>query len=172
MTGYQARGPSNGCRATSLIAMFMGPTWSPPGADRTQVGPMLAPWTLLSGMLHWVQYCIIRDKRVNGCHYPQCNSTWLTLKQDLCVRLRVGATLTQTTPVPMETCAAFTAPVQNMIRHMCAVDARHRRAVCHSWRQAGRYAHFVLFPVRHKHIHYNDKTTICNRWGVNLNHQY
>ena len=28
---------------------FMGPTWGPPGAERTQVGPMLAPWTLLSG---------------------------------------------------------------------------------------------------------------------------
>ena len=26
----------------------MGPTWGPSGADRTQVGPMLAPWTLLS----------------------------------------------------------------------------------------------------------------------------
>ena len=33
----------------SQIARFMGPTWGPPGADRTQVGPMLAPWTLLSG---------------------------------------------------------------------------------------------------------------------------
>ena len=30
------------------IARFMGPTWDPPGADRTQMGPMLAPWTLLS----------------------------------------------------------------------------------------------------------------------------
>ena len=28
----------------------MGPTWGPSGADRTQVGPMLAPWTLLSGL--------------------------------------------------------------------------------------------------------------------------
>ena len=28
----------------------MGPTWGPPGADRTQVGPMLDPWTLLSGI--------------------------------------------------------------------------------------------------------------------------
>ena len=28
---------------------FMGPTLGPCGADRTQVGPMLAPWTLLSG---------------------------------------------------------------------------------------------------------------------------
>ena len=27
----------------------MGPIWGPPGADRTQVGPVLAPWTLLSG---------------------------------------------------------------------------------------------------------------------------
>ena len=34
----------------SLIARFMRPTWGPSGADRTQVGPKLAPWTLLSGM--------------------------------------------------------------------------------------------------------------------------
>ena len=33
----------------ALVARFMGPTWGPSGADRTQVGPMLAPWTLLSG---------------------------------------------------------------------------------------------------------------------------
>ena len=33
----------------SLIARFMGPTWGPSEADRTQVGPMLAPWILLSG---------------------------------------------------------------------------------------------------------------------------
>ena len=36
---------------TSLIARFMGPTWGPSGAARTQFGPMLAPWTFLSGML-------------------------------------------------------------------------------------------------------------------------
>ena len=30
-----------------LIARVMGPTWGPSGADRTQVGPMLPPWTLL-----------------------------------------------------------------------------------------------------------------------------
>ena len=34
----------------SQIARFVGPTWGPSGADRTQVGPMLAPWTLLSGV--------------------------------------------------------------------------------------------------------------------------
>ena len=37
--------------ALSLITRFMGPTWGPSEADRAQVGPMLAPWTLLSGML-------------------------------------------------------------------------------------------------------------------------
>ena len=35
----------------TLIARFMGPTWGPSGADRTQMGPMLSPWTLLSGRL-------------------------------------------------------------------------------------------------------------------------
>ena len=34
----------------SQIARFMGPTWRPPGSCRPQVGPMLATWTLLSGM--------------------------------------------------------------------------------------------------------------------------
>ena len=34
----------------SLIARFMGLTWGPSRADRTHVGPMLAPWTLLSGV--------------------------------------------------------------------------------------------------------------------------
>ena len=28
----------------------MGPTWGPPGSWQPQIGPMLAPWTLLSGM--------------------------------------------------------------------------------------------------------------------------
>ena len=36
----------------TLIARFMGPTWGPSGADRTLVGPMLAPWTLLSGVIY------------------------------------------------------------------------------------------------------------------------
>ena len=33
----------------TLTERFMGPTWGPSGADRTQVGPMLDPWNLLSG---------------------------------------------------------------------------------------------------------------------------
>ena len=37
--------------AISLIARFMEPSWGPSGADRTQMGPMLAPWTLLSRLV-------------------------------------------------------------------------------------------------------------------------
>ena len=37
------------CCTATLITRFIGPTWGPSGADRTQVGPILAPWTLLSG---------------------------------------------------------------------------------------------------------------------------
>ena len=45
---------------TTLIEKFMGPTWGPSGADRTQVGPMLAPWTLLSGLFnHRLRWALI-----------------------------------------------------------------------------------------------------------------
>ena len=49
----------------SLTARFMGPTWGPSGADMTQVGLMLAPWTLLSGI--W------------GLHSKLGSSTWSNL---------------------------------------------------------------------------------------------
>ena len=34
--------------------MFMGPTWGLSGADRTQMDPMLAPWTLLSRVIFFL----------------------------------------------------------------------------------------------------------------------
>ena len=57
-------------RAT-LIARFMGPTWGPSGADRTQVGPMLAPWTLLSGQWVTRSFDVFFDVRLNWL-----NSQW------------------------------------------------------------------------------------------------
>ena len=39
-------------RMPTVIERFMGPTWGPSGADRAQVGPMLAPWIFLSGHIH------------------------------------------------------------------------------------------------------------------------
>ena len=41
--------PRGSSYVNTLISRFMGQTRGPTGADRTQVGPMLAPWTLLSG---------------------------------------------------------------------------------------------------------------------------
>ena len=35
------------------IAKFMGPTWGPPGSCRPEMGPVLAPWALLSGAVLW-----------------------------------------------------------------------------------------------------------------------
>ena len=51
----------------TLIASFMGPTWGPSGADRTHVGPILAPLTLLYGyvwryfflIIGFVQYLLV-----------------------------------------------------------------------------------------------------------------
>ena len=48
MTGIEYRKSVVGL--PSLIAMLMGLTWGPSGADRTEVSPMLTPWTLLSGI--------------------------------------------------------------------------------------------------------------------------
>ena len=38
----------------SQIAKFMGPTWGHHGSCRPQMGPVLAPWTLLSGLMPWL----------------------------------------------------------------------------------------------------------------------
>ena len=58
----------------ALIARFRGPTWGPSGAARTQVGPMLAPWTLLSGWLCARQQHQ-KDTVVLQCAPPQ-TLTW------------------------------------------------------------------------------------------------
>ena len=70
---------------TAQIARFMGPTWSPPGSCRPQMGPMLAPWTLLSGWLfvtgiHW---CLVDSPhqgpvmwKVCSCHDIVMQSYW------------------------------------------------------------------------------------------------
>ena len=41
----------------------MGPTWGPPWSCRPQVGPILAPWTLLSGL------ALYRRKTITGLVY-------------------------------------------------------------------------------------------------------
>ena len=50
----------------SLIARFMGRTWSPSGADRTLVGPMLAPWTMWG-------VCLLKEITFYGGLWRQIN---------------------------------------------------------------------------------------------------
>ena len=49
VTNRYQDGTLKDCDSVSLIARFMGPTWVPSGAGRTQMGPTMAPWFLLSG---------------------------------------------------------------------------------------------------------------------------
>ena len=50
------------------IAKFMGPTWDPPGSCRPPVGPMLAPWTLLSGT-----FCTFFSRSRTGVFFLVCS---------------------------------------------------------------------------------------------------
>ena len=102
---YLCHSPVSNFAASTQIARFMGPTWGPPGSCRPQMGPMLAPWTLLSRYpsccserwvwkLHnqiavtshigqWVngayRYSQSFWYRWNRCRY-QCDITWHQLK--------------------------------------------------------------------------------------------
>ena len=42
---------------STQLAKFMGPTWGPPGSCRPQLGPILAPWAMLSG--HFSHVCVV-----------------------------------------------------------------------------------------------------------------
>ena len=64
----------------TLIARFMGPTWDPPGADRTQVGPMMATWTLLSGNV-WKWRLIVQPRCQQKLVFSVAFVPGLTLKQ-------------------------------------------------------------------------------------------
>ena len=51
------------------ITKFMGPTWGPLGSCGPQMGPMLAPWTLLSGNVSYYWPCPLgfhRWRQPNG----------------------------------------------------------------------------------------------------------
>ena len=54
-------------RKCSQIAKFTGPTWGPPGSCRPQMGPMLVPWTLLSGL--WMSYSAQHNSKFTYLSY-------------------------------------------------------------------------------------------------------
>ena len=48
-------------QSRTQIAKFMEPAWAPPVSFRPQMGPMLFPWTLLSGkMLFWFHSVVLQ----------------------------------------------------------------------------------------------------------------
>ena len=57
------------CSVAALIARSMGPTWGPPGSCRLQMGPMLAPWTLLSGCRNKPVHDQFNDNSYGKCHH-------------------------------------------------------------------------------------------------------
>ena len=72
----------------TLIARFNGPVWGPSGADRTQVGPMLAPWTLLfgygsmnitqlNGFISFLIWTVQRQRYLVGLSFMQVLQPWL-----------------------------------------------------------------------------------------------
>ena len=95
-----------------------GPTWGPSGADRTQVGPMLAPWTLLSGVTYG-QAC-----RTAKVHYSEVTwASWSQINGKLAVCSRLVQVYKKETPSNGEsismpcckhgiTCCAMIVPVE------------------------------------------------------------
>ena len=65
------------------IAKFMRPTWGPSGSCRPQMGPMLAPWTLLSG--HPRSYSVW-GCRLTGMGFP----SWKWYRHSIALSPRWG----------------------------------------------------------------------------------
>ena len=81
--------------------LSMRPTWGPSGADRTQVGPMLAPWTLL-GYLHnqssnkailpRTDSCSINTlrPRQNGRHFADDTFNHIFLNENVRISIKIS----------------------------------------------------------------------------------
>ena len=110
----------------TLIARFMGPTRGPSGAERTKVGPMLAPWTLLSGTkdpsvwkanivtyncMHQIKIVKMNPKKISFCNenrsirmadFPNFSrqecATWSDVWRSLTKNVQKSWIITQNTP--------------------------------------------------------------------------
>ena len=58
------------------ITKFMGPTQSPSGSCRPQMGPMLAPWTLLSGIHCLYDEVDATSSRIHVDQYRSHSNSW------------------------------------------------------------------------------------------------
>ena len=67
----------------SLIARFMGSTWGPSGADRTQVGPMVAPWTAFWDRMQYPNISHLWVISIWYCmqeYYTNISPGWIIIK--------------------------------------------------------------------------------------------
>ena len=64
--------------AGSQKTKFMGPTWGPSGSCRPQMGPMLTPWTLLSGVSYQVTICPLSYAHGFAVHCSVMVIFWVT----------------------------------------------------------------------------------------------
>ena len=88
-----ARCPSN-LNIITLIARFMGSTWGPSGADRTQVGPMLAPWTYLSGLFMILPLNSLRPRQ-DRCHFADAILKWILVNENVWILMKINPELVQ-----------------------------------------------------------------------------
>ena len=82
----------------------MGPTWGPPGDDMTQVGPMLAIWTLLSAVVFEVfevsDSLISLRPRQNGRHFTDDNTKCIFLNGTIWVLMKKITELCSISNIP------------------------------------------------------------------------
>ena len=57
---------------------LVGPTWGPPGSYRPQVGPMLAQWSLLSGVRS--QLCPGESREFGSGDGVSCPALYISLR--------------------------------------------------------------------------------------------
>ena len=70
----------NKAQNTPEIVKFMGPAWGPPGSCRPQIGPMLAPWNLFSGIHKIVSnYCTNHGDTDMLCASVKTLGNWIML---------------------------------------------------------------------------------------------
>ena len=72
------------CWMPALRARFMGPTWGPSGADRTQVDPMMARLILLSGS--------IKPRALQSVSSVVTTRPWLIRQKRICTSRMVSDT--------------------------------------------------------------------------------
>ena len=123
------------------IAKPMGPTWGPTGSCRPKMGPMMAPWTLLSGYVYiWDLILLIATDAL-----PQISS-WASLPEKLHI---FSPKFLWIPMIPFQLCCPYDV-IQNGLRDTCIAKPRGnlsanwsggRRPICEtpqlSWSHRG-----------------------------------